>query len=521
MVKCMGKRVFILGIDGAELDLILQWVREGKLPYFQRVLQKGVHGKMKSTMPPITPCAWPSLFTGKNPGKHGQFDFFTLDEKKELRLQVTEYRTEKTLWRILSDHGKRCCIVNVPFTYPPEPVNGILISGFMTPDTKSQFTYPDEFKEEILTAFPDFRVAENVQYSPLKPDQEAYLTEIKTLTRLQGEVAMYCYRKEPWDFFMVAFMGVDHVQHHYWKYMDSSHPGYIQSSQFQDAIYSVYCELDRLLGRFLTMISDETIFLIVSDHGFGTYEKDVNINRMLKEKGYLKLKKSLPVFMKSILLSLGIDPGRIITVLLRTGLIGLSKKHPEKRRGKILDRLSFNWKDVDWKRTKAYSFGYYGMVYLTNQDATRELNQAIADDLLQLREGKTPVVDELFFKENIYHGAKLKICPDIIFPMRNFSYAASNVFLFPSKSLFSSPKTFQSGGHRLGATFIGYSRGMADGHRIEDVEIIDVTPTVLSLLEIIPPDDMDGNSLGLLCRQGSDPRQNIQEEDGRQEPSCG
>jgi predicted AlkP superfamily phosphohydrolase/phosphomutase len=495
-VKYMEKRVFILGIDGAELDLILQWVKEEKLPNFRHVLQKGIYGKMKSTMPPITPCAWPSLYTGKNPGKHGQFDFFVLDERKELRLNVSEYKTEKTLWRILSDHGKRCCIINVPFTYPPEPVNGIMISGFMTPSTTCQFTYPAEFKEEILTAFPHFRVAEEVHYSPRHADQKAYLTEIKELTRLQGDVAEYCYKKETWDLFMAVFMGADHVQHHYWKHMDSHHPNYSESPHFKDAVYSVYCELDSILGKFLDMISDDTVFFIVSDHGFGTYERDVNVNKMLKDKGYLKLKRSLTVFMKSILLFLGINPGRVITLLLKTGLIGLSKKHPEKRRGKILDRLSFNWKDVDWKRTKAYSFGYYGTIYLTAQDTTGELKEAIAQDLYQLREGETPIVDELFFKEDIYHGGKLKICPDIVFPMRNFSYAASNVFLFPSGRLFSSPKTFQSGGHRLGATFIVFSKGMNAG-QVEDIEIIDVAPTVLSILGISPPRDMDGKSVDI------------------------
>ena len=488
----MRRKIVVIGIDGVELDLLHQWTQEGALPNFQTLLKKGISGKMKSTMPPITPCAWPSLFTGKNPGKHGQFDFFTLDEKKELRINWGEYRTEKTLWRILSDHGKKCCVMNVPFTYPPEAVNGILISGFMTPDMNSRFAYPPSVKKEILEVFPDFRLAEESRFTNRAADKKRYLTDIVELTRLQGKVAAYLYKKDVWDFFMVAFMGADHVQHHYWKYMDKTHPDYEEDVRFEDAILKVYCELDRIVGTFIDSITDDTMLFVVSDHGFGTYEKDVNVNKVLKDTGYLTLKSTVDVALKSAALFWGIETSRIIKLLLKMGLVGLSKKHPEKRRGKTLDKISFTWKDIDWEKTKAYSFGYYGTIYICNQDNYEEIRKSIAETLYTLKDHGDAVVDDMFFKENIYHGAKLEICPDIVFPMKNFSYAASNMFVFPSRKLFSSPKTLQSGGHRLGATFIVFTRNMDKGEKIEGVEIIDVAPTILALLGVEPPPDMDG-----------------------------
>jgi predicted AlkP superfamily phosphohydrolase/phosphomutase len=489
----MEKRIVVLGIDGAELDLLHHWTQEGALPNFEILLKKGISGKMKSTMPPITPCAWPSLFTGKNPGKHGQFDFFTLDEKKELRINWEEYRTEKTVWRILSDHGKKCCVMNVPFTYPPDIINGILISGFLTPDKNSRFAYPPSIKKEILDEFPDFRLAEQSRFTNRAADKKQYITDIVELTRLQGKVAAYLYKKDAWDFFMAAFMGADHAQHHYWKYMDTMHPAYEKDVHLKDAIYKVYCELDTIVGTFLDIITDNTILFVVSDHGFGTYEKDVNLNKVLKSAGYLTLKSSIPVALKSVALHLGIETSRIIPFLLKAGLVGLSKKHPEKRRGKTLDKISYTWKDIDWEKTKAYSFGYYGTIYICDQDNYEEIRKGIAEVLLNLNDNNGAVVDDIFFKENIYHGQKLDICPDIVFPMKNFSYAASNMFVFPSKKLFSSPKTLQSGGHRLGATFIVFTRNTDKGEKIEGVNIIDVAPTILTLLGIEPPSDMDGN----------------------------
>ncbi len=501
----MKRKVFILGIDGAELELIRRWTERDKLPHFQKLLKEGSWGKMKSTIPPLTPCAWSSFMTGKNPGKHGQFSFYKLNEKYELDINWGEHRTEKAIWKILSDHGKKCCVMNVPFTYPPEKVNGYLISGFMTPSLENNFTYPVKLKNELIKKFPRFRLTEKTRYSDRNKDRESYMNDILELTDLHGNIAEYLYKKENWDFFMVTFMGADHMQHWYWKYMDETHPQYEDHETFSSAIYNVYSKIDGILGRMMDYMPEETVIIIMSDHGFGKYLKDVNINEWLKQKEYLKIKTSHSAKMKKILISLGIDTDRLIKIALKIGGAKLSDILPFDLKKKVLDATSYTWKDINWKKTKAYSFGYYGSIFLNKENLkiTKNKNEhdlvrkEINEQLQELKDPETDekVVDEIWFKEDIYKGKKTNLLPDISFSMKNFSYASSMTFAFPSGNIFSDPKTLKSGEHRLYGTFIIYGNGIKRGNVVKNVEIIDLAPTILSLMNIEPPKDMDGKVL--------------------------
>ena len=119
-------RVVVVGLDGATFDLIEPWASQGKLPTFRKLMAGGAWGRMNTTVPPLTPCAWSSFMTGKNPGKHGQFSFYKLNENWDLDIDWDEYRSEETIWQILSKEGKRCCVINVPLTYPPHKLNGYM-----------------------------------------------------------------------------------------------------------------------------------------------------------------------------------------------------------------------------------------------------------------------------------------------------------------------------------------------------------------------------------------------------------
>jgi len=131
------KKVLVMGLDGASLPLIKSWASEGKLPNFKKILENGANGGLRSVIPPYTPPAWTSFMTGKNPGKHGILAF----TRKNGSLVNALHRDGKTLWRVLSDHGKQVVVINVPMTFPVERVNGVLISGYMSP-LDDLYTYP-------------------------------------------------------------------------------------------------------------------------------------------------------------------------------------------------------------------------------------------------------------------------------------------------------------------------------------------------------------------------------------------
>ncbi len=143
-------RVLVIGLDGGTFDLILPWVQKGHLPVFKKLMQEGVWGELQSTTPPLTGPAWSSFITGKNPGKHGIYDFMRRNPEgyNWITFNATQ-RSGISFWRLLGDHGKKVIVFNVPGTYPPEKVNGVLISGYLTPPKASDFVFPAELKREL------------------------------------------------------------------------------------------------------------------------------------------------------------------------------------------------------------------------------------------------------------------------------------------------------------------------------------------------------------------------------------
>ena len=146
----MINKVVVIGLDGVPLSLIERWAKEGLLPTFQQVIEGGATGLLRSTVPPTSGPSWSSFMTGKNPGKTGIYDFLYRREGGYIFPPVNANRRDgKSLWRLLSEEGKRVGVVNVPISYPVEEVNGFLIAGWMTPYSARDFIYPPELYEEL------------------------------------------------------------------------------------------------------------------------------------------------------------------------------------------------------------------------------------------------------------------------------------------------------------------------------------------------------------------------------------
>src|SRR5436853_5802530 len=153
-------RVLLFGVDGLAFSVLRPLIEQGMLPNFQRLRVEGVQGVLQSTTPPMTPPAWMSISTGLSPAKHGVYDFwdYKQTEKGPQPYIMTHRKGGKAIWNMLSEWGKRVVVANVPMTYPPEPVNGIMLSGYMAPDIRSNVTYPTSFKEELLQTVPEYQI---------------------------------------------------------------------------------------------------------------------------------------------------------------------------------------------------------------------------------------------------------------------------------------------------------------------------------------------------------------------------
>jgi predicted AlkP superfamily phosphohydrolase/phosphomutase len=493
------QKIFIFGIDGATWDVIDPLINQGKLPNFKKFLDKGRKAVLNTTIPPLTPCAWTSFFTGKNPGKHGLYDFYYINENKELKLNsALSLRLEKDLWDFLSEKNMRTILFNVPMTYPPKKLNGIVISD--APDLKSEFVYPIKYKKLLLDKFPDYRVDEKTKYGENEKNRKNFFEDVYQLDLLRSKVMKFLLETEKWDFFMVHFTMLDRVQHWYWKFMDKSHPKYEQNN-CSTYIEIAYQLMDKIFGEALQRIPKGSTILIMSDHGFGKYINDVNINMWLRKEGYLFFKEKNIGLLKRLFKKINFSPNKIINLIFYFRLGFILKSFSKKTIQKITNQFTFNYKDIDYSKSKAYSYGHYGPIYI-NKDLIKnkkEYEEFRNEIIEKLRLIKDPVYNEklmsnIWKREELYYGSKLDNLPDIVFIMQNFSFGASSILTFMSDKLFSDPITYKTAEHRKEGIFAIYGPNIKKGIN-KPANIIDLFPTLLYIMKSRIPMEIDGKIL--------------------------
>jgi predicted AlkP superfamily phosphohydrolase/phosphomutase len=285
-------KLLIIGLDSAAPHLVFdKWI--GDLPNLKRIIERGAYGPLESTHPPITVPAWASMMSSKDPGQLGYYGFrnrkdYSYDGYAIANSTVVRY---DRAWDTLSQAGKKVVLPGVPQTYPTKPINGCIVTDFLTPSTKSEYTYPSELKGEIEKVSGGYVLdIENFRTE----DKEALLERIYEKTKKHFQVAKHLITTKPWDFFMLVEMGVDRIQHGFWSYMDSEHHKYKAGNPFESAIKDYYIYCDREIGELLSLAPRDTIVMIVSDHGARKMEGGICFNEWLIKEGYLRLKEYPP-----------------------------------------------------------------------------------------------------------------------------------------------------------------------------------------------------------------------------------
>lgn len=504
-------KVVVIGLDGAPFPLIQKWVNSGDLPNLAQITNRGSFGVLRSTIPVHSPTAWSTFITGLNPGKHGVYDFVRR-EPESYRLRVTRSNqiAGASLWHLLSTNGRKVGIMNVPMTYPPEEVNGFLISGLGTPDYVS-YTYPPSLSQELNSA--GYRVNKKFFYDPERIDE--WLEDLHQVSELRGKIACQLMRDKTWDFFMVVFRNTDEICHFFWRHMDSTHPEHDPGApeKYKSAILDLYRRVDHWVGEIRKAAGNDTNIIVMSDHGAGPLYKDVFINEWLLANGWLKLKEEPPKrrLIDSFSRRTGFTRKQISDALTRLHLHRLEVLIKRLLGDRIYvlprdDRPEFSTA-IDWSDTKAYSFGYYGQIFINLKgrepagivDPGQEytiLRQEIAQKLYELidPEDSQGVVDRVFFKEELFDGPYLNEAPDLLAIMRDLSYITRKGYEFAQERgvLFRKPYTNESGSHRIEGILIGSGPDLASIPDLPDHDIQDLTPTLLHLMRCPIPDNMDG-----------------------------
>jgi predicted AlkP superfamily phosphohydrolase/phosphomutase len=499
------KHVLIIGLDGGTLDLIRPWAEQGHLPNLKRLMDQGVTGNLMSTFPPVTSPAWPTFMTGMNPGKHGVFDFI---RPKGISYEMVNYTSIQapTIWDRLDKAGVRVGVINVPVTYPIRPLkNGWMISGLLSP-RQGKISFPDDLIKKYEPELGPYRITPDVQYA--FGEEEIFIKDVLDIEETRGKYTAALLKNEPWDVAMVVFGCTDIAAHALWRYMDPAHPLHAPgtSEYLKNSLRSVYAKVDEQVGKILEVIPEDTAVLVMSDHGFGPLHWTVNLNMLLLDAGLMHLKKSPMTQIKSWLFRRGITPKSVYKVLERVGLHHLTARVSRQSRNAVVSKF-LSYDDVDWERTIAFSMGHVGQIYINVKDRHPqgwieqgndewEARQKVMDALEAMRHPVTgkKVVDRIIAREQEFRGPFADQAPDLQVILDGYNAISFPLFA-TNGELFTEQIRGDSGCHRSEGTFVASGPGIQQYIERDPAHITDIAPTVMYLLGLPVPAEMDGKPL--------------------------
>jgi predicted AlkP superfamily phosphohydrolase/phosphomutase len=509
-------RTLILGLDGATFDLLQPWIDEGRLPTLARVQREGASGPLESTFPPISAAAWSSFATGVNPGKHGVVDFYyPRPGEYALNTMSALARTALPLWSLLGEADIKTGTVGLPGTYPPEPVNGFTVTGFLTPGPESPCTWPPQLQEELEGALGGYSIWPDERHRS-SSHLDRFVADLKEHIDLQTEAALYLMGTQQWDVFALVYLHTDMFQHEVWALVDPGHPSHdpALADRWRSTVLDFYAHLDASLARILEAAGDAAAAsdgslhtIVVSDHGFGPAVHFLLVNNWLVQQGYLKLKRTPASLVKRLAFKLGFTPLTAFRMANAVGLGRLRRKVRWQRGGGWMRRLFLSLADVDWERTRAWAVGSFGQIYINVAgerprgivqpgDEYEQLCSEIAGKALEMRNPVSgeSIVERVYRRDELYSGKHLDRTPDLILRTTDMRYLAFGHADFGSSRLVETVQGM-SGHHRPNGVCLIHGPGVVAGSHLEGASILDVAPTVLWLMGKPVPSVFDGEAL--------------------------
>ena len=439
-------RLVVIGLDGTPYTFVQRMLREGHMPNLSRIVEPAGYARMNSVYPTVSSVAWSCYMTGVNPARHGIYGF--IDRKPgsyEVTIPNAQRMTAKTLWEMLSEAGKRVIVMNVPVTYPPRPVNGILIGGFLSPRLE-RAVYPPE-KLALIQSL-GYRIDTDPWLA--RESKDKLFADVQDCLARRGKTLLHLMDNEPWDFFQCHVMETDRLYHFAWEQYETGDPTY--APRFYDAIH----QIDDLLGEVLQRVERSGAELMVlSDHGFCTLKYEVYVNTWLVNKGWLTMPDPKPerVQLKDVgpgSQVYSLDPGRVF--------INLQGREPE------------------------------GTVPPDEYEAWRtRIAQAALEELRDPETGE-PMLEQVIQREEVYHGPGLERAADLILAPR---------YGYDLKGAFAKETLCFKGDELVGMHTYDDAMIAIRNHAIprQGFTIVDATATVLKLMEVEPPDGLDSRPL--------------------------
>jgi predicted AlkP superfamily phosphohydrolase/phosphomutase len=453
-------RLVVIGLDCVTPQFLFgPWLAE--MPNVRRLMESGMHGLLVSTIPPITVPAWMCMMTSKDPGtlgiygfrnraSYGYGDLFTVN---------ASYVNEKTVWNHLSRNRLRSIVMGVPLTYPPKPLSGVMVAGFLTPNKEAEYTYPPELKHrldemaggEYIIDVKDFR----------NERKQETLDQIYRMSRARFTAFRRLLQEEEWDFAAMVEMGPDRLHHAFWRYCDPTHRLYEPGNPFENVIRDYYLYMDEEIGRTLSVLPPGTSVIVVSDHGAKGMRGGVCINEFLIQEGLLAV-KAYPAVRKRL------EPDMI-----------------------------------DWDHTKVWGDGgYYGRVFL-NIEGREPNGQIPAAEVESFKrelkaklealgdENGNPIGTRVFFPEEVFRECR-GFPPDMIVYLGDLDWRSAGSIGNRSLHIFENDTGPDDANHAREGVFVWHGRGGDVSGYLGEVSIYDLAPSILDFFGVEVPSDMIG-----------------------------
>lgn len=500
-------KIMVIGIDGATFDVINPLIEKGFLPNFKRFIEEGVHGPLRSTIHPITPQAWSTFVTGKNAGKHGVYDFIKRrPDTYDIEFINASRRSGESIFMHLSKKGRKVGSIAVPFTFPPEPVNGFMLSGMDAPAEDERSVHPPALYQELKKRFGNYYIHLASPIGRKRVEEDRFWRDIQEEDRNRTDISLYLWKRYGCDLFMTAYTNTDRVQHQY--FTEEAENGLRAGNPDPESLLSKsYINVDRQLERLLECADKDgnTVVILMSDHGSGPIKRFFYLNRWLEEKGYFTyLNNSGGAAFKAL------ENGRYMAkrFLPRRAKNFLKTFFPGVR-----DRMeSYRFfSDIDWSRTRAYGFGMYGNIFINLKGREpagivgpgaeyEDLRSRLIEEIGRLKDPDTSeyIVEKVYRKEELYDGPRTQDAPDLVICWKDYSFYTSNTpgrekgKFFGEFQKIDSTDYLHVGTHRLDGIFMAMGPVIRKNKRVEGAKIADIAPTIFYALGEEVPGDLDG-----------------------------
>lgn len=487
----MTPQVMILGLDGLDPEFVAKGVNDNTLPTFKQLIRIGCFGRLKSTIPPITIPAWPSMLTGKTPGKLGVFDFRVKTGAQEFKYVTSQMFKGQMLWDIVSENGLKVGIIEFPVTVPWK-TNGFMISGLVPKKLKQ--IYPPNLQDEvesILNGMPKTFV----EISHVGISDEKKRESIKDNTEIKFNLLRELAARKKWDLLISVMFAADEIMHHTIDEKD---------------LCIIYQKLDEEIASILDYcITNQCYLFIVSDHGCKKIVRELSINTWLEKEGFLSLKKEQTTSFDRFLLQTanylmkrGYRSFLRSTARIFARIIGKDITR-SRVSGQILEK-------IDWAKTKIYGYTVSGSSFVGLWVNRNQYDESVTEDIVQsdlnsigqkldkLNDPDTgrKVIKNIYYRNEIYHGSHLDSLPDLVIEAAPEYAIVSGLYPW----IIGHNESFI---HALFGTLIVYGPNIAQGKQIK-ADIQDIASTILHIMDLPLPSEMDGQVLKDLFEPNSE-----------------